>query len=114
MVSKQDIFSISDIKTRDVEVPEWNTTLKVASLSGKDRSALKELSDKLVKQGKDTEVLTWSVIFCAVDDNGKRIFDFADFDKLHEKSAMAIDRISKAALIVNGFAQESIDEAKKN
>jgi hypothetical protein len=111
---KDIILAAPDIRTRKVDVPEWNCTLHVKNMTGTERTKFRTLSDKLEKDGKSNDADTWLVVYSASDEAGNRVFADSDFAALNNKDASILTRIAKEALIVNGLVAEAVDIEKKD
>jgi hypothetical protein len=98
MSLRDKILALDDKKRVPVEVPEWGLTVWVQSMSGADRESFDELIVKAPQQ-------LWirSVVLCACDEKGERLFADSDTDALKTRSAAALERIAKAALAVSGL-----------
>lgn len=111
---KDKIFKAQDTKLEAVEVPEWNCTLYVKTLSGAERSKLRQISDTLTKSGRESEADTHLLILSACDEQGNKAFNDSDFAALNEKNASVITRVAMAAIRVNGLGADAVEDAKKN
>jgi len=49
-----------------------------------------------------------------VDENGKRLFRYADVEALGQKSAAALDRIFDVAMSLSGMRDEEVEELIEN
>lgn len=98
MTLREQILAKDDKKRVPVEVPEWGLTVWVQSMSGADRESFDELISKAPHQ-------LWirSVVMCACDEKGERLFSDADTAALKTRSAAALEHIAKAALAVSGL-----------
>lgn len=114
MSLKNKIISTADIKTAPVEVPEWDCTLFVKTLTGTERAAFFRKAEECRKNHAETDVVVHLVILTACDEHGVRLFNDADFAALSEKNVFAIDRVATAAGKLNGFDRDAVEDAKKN
>jgi len=98
MTLREQILAKDDKKRVPVEVPEWGLTVWVQSMSGADRESFDELISKAPHQ-------LWirSVVLCACEEDGTRLFPDSDTAALKTRSAAALERIAKAALAVSGL-----------
>lgn len=101
---RSEILAYFDVRKVEVEVPEWNTYLHVRTLTGLERSRLVKQLQEAEKRGADPSVLV--VIACACEPLGSLLFKPEDEAVLMGKSSLALDRVAKAAMAVNGFGPD--------
>lgn len=128
-LGKDDILKAQDIETEEVEVPEWQGTVLVRALSGRERDAY-ELSciqerpllgpDGKPVRGQTESVKNWAnaraklVVRCLVDDDGNRLFADGEAGALGEKSAAAIDRLFDVATRLSRLSEADVEELAGN
>jgi hypothetical protein len=116
-LDKEAIFGISDLITQRVEVPQWGGYVLIRSLTTKERGRL-ELSIHERKGVNVTENLALlrsrMVMLSVVNEEGSRMFDDRDIERLEEKSAAAMDLIFTAAMRLSGISKSDVDELTKN
>jgi len=110
VLSKDQIFAADDLKTVEVDVPEWSGTVKLRTMSGGEReqyfrTLMKHKADDIPKN-----LFQVLVIICAVDDDGNQLFNMEDLPGLSKKNGAVLDRLTKAAGDLNGLTDQSIDE----
>lgn len=112
LIGKDDILAAQDIKTEDVDVPEWGGAVRVRVLSAADLlgfwEACRDEKGELVRSRVQPALLVRAV----VGEDGAPIFSEENIGALMAKSATAIGRIFSCARRLNGIGQE--DEATKN
>lgn len=112
ILGKDQILAAPDLKTTEVEVPEWGGTVRLRALSALDVSRFLEARDA------DGEVslkgLGTLVALSAVDEAGNRLFGASDVDALLGKSHAAVERLAREALALNGMHRDGAEEAEKN
>jgi hypothetical protein len=117
-LTRDQILEVSDLKTAVVEVPEWGGTVTVRTMTGADRDAFEQtlvVTDAKGVQTRDVSNLRVKLVaMTMVDDAGNLLFSEADIAPLAKKSAVALERIFKAANILNGTDDASEGEAVKN
>jgi len=116
MSLKDDILAIDDLDSKIITVEKWgNKKIMIQSITAEQRY---KLLDKCIddKGNVDlTKLNVYTVIACACDpETGKQIFDYADYGKLKNKNAGAIDKIVNAANKINGLGEIQIKESEKN
>lgn len=106
-MNREAILDLNDLKTCAVEVPEWQTTVYVRTLSVADVAAVRAHKD---------EVAATVALVCAAccDEEGKRLFQDQDTDRLRNKSWSVIERIAMKAMLHNALTPDAVEEAKKN
>lgn len=113
MLSRQAILDAQDLKTVDVDVPEWGDTIRLRMLSAAERFAVNEagtVDGKFDAARYQTAVIAAT----AVNEDGTRLFEDQDAYALAAKSSGAIERIFAAAAKLNGMGPKSTDDAEKN
>jgi hypothetical protein len=106
-----DILGFQDLRTKQVEVPQWGATLTIKEMG------LQE-GVKFAGMVRDTgETLTMTaeqiasiVAWCVIDDAGERVFSDADIPKLASKSQKALLFLYSEIVGLSG----SLEEAEKN
>lgn len=117
LLSKSAILAADDLKTEDVEVPEWGGTVRVRAFSGRERD---EFEASLVRgDGKDrkvdlTNMRARLVALTVVDETGQKLFTHDDVDLLGAKSGAALDRVFAVAQKLNGLSGADVEELTKN
>jgi len=117
MLTKEQILQADDLPVEVVDVPEWDGSVRVRTLTGTERDAFEASITK--KRGDSVEVnmINLRAKLCAmamIDDDGNRYFSDADVVELGKKSASVLDRIFTVAQKLNGFGQADIKELAKN
>jgi hypothetical protein len=108
-LSAKEILDVVDVKTVEVDVPEWNGSVTIRSLSAEEAIDFHERS----KTDKSKAAIRLLVI-CIIGDDGKPLFSEADVDALRKKSLKAINRIQDAALELNGLNKKDAKAEAKN
>jgi len=112
LLSRAAILTAADLKSEEVEVPEWGGAVRVQELTAGRRqdlfSAMAGLSDAERSRLFRRTVLQASL----VDETGACIFDESSIDMLLGKSAVVIDRVMAVALRLSGLGAEGEAAAK--
>ena len=117
LLSKTDILSADDLKTQDVAVPEWYGSVRIRSLTGRERDAFEA---GLVKgEGKERKVDMANmrarlVGLTVINEFGERLFTDDEVELLGAKSGAALDRVFSAAQRLNSLASEDVEQLTKN
>lgn len=108
----EDILSIDDRKTIEVEVPEWNCKLRLRAMTGTDRDKFEAHVTAGGQEGSMNVIGMRAKLIaaCIVDENGKRVLQDADEVKLGSKSAAVLDKLFTECMTLNGMSPE--DEKK--
>ena len=113
ILTKDQILEADDIRTQEVDVPEWGGRVIVKTLSGNERDQFEESilsGSKRDFKGVRAKLVALSV----VDKNGERLFTFEEANVLGEKSSRALDRVFGAAQRLSGFTQKDMEELTEN
>ena len=117
LLTRDAILQADDLPTEDVEVPEWGGTVRVRGLTGAERDAFE--ASIVEQRGKKTHfnmvnLRARLVALSVVDEDGKRVFSDSDVKALGHKSAVALQRVFKAAQRLSGLTAEDVEELAKN
>lgn len=118
LLNKEQILSAPDLTSEIVEVPEWGGQVRVRMLSALERDALFaeffDLEHERIRPERVARLRVHLAALTLVDDDGNRLFNDEEIEKLGLKSSAAIERISEAAMRLNGLSAEEMQELKKN
>lgn len=112
---REKILNAKDIKSEKVKIPEWDVTVEVRGLTGKQRARL--LQDAIGEDGKpDLERIYPELVILSTYDpeTGEQVFQPADRDALIEKSGAALEKIAQVAMRLSGLQPDALKEAEKN
>jgi len=110
---RERILAKDDSALEIVAVPEWDETVEVRSMTGKERSRV--MKEYMVDGELDMERLyPVLIIACTYDpDTGEQVFTPADTEALNKKNAGPLERVAQAALRVSGLAPGAVEAAGK-
>lgn len=116
-LSREAILAISDTQIETIDVPEWNTMVRVRGLTAAERDQFE--GEIVQRNGKDVRTNTKNirarlVVLSVVDADGTRLFTYHDIATLGEKSAKALDRIFSKAMELSGLRDEDVAELAEN
>lgn len=115
LLTRDEILAADDIKTEDIEVPEWGGSVRISVMSGtaRDRyeSSLVDVEGRYVAL---ENLRARFVSVCVVDDDGAMVFSTEDIEALGKKSADALDRVFKVASRLNGTGISGLEDTAKN
>lgn len=112
LLTKEQIQQADDRPTMEVEVPEWGGKVRLRVWSGPERERVEELIDNKQARRQCGRAIVASLSI--VDENGKRLFDESDIQRLAEKSGVALERVFSAACSLNAVGKAEIEELTKN
>jgi hypothetical protein len=112
-LSRDDILKAEDLRTEEVDVPEWGGTVLVRGLTGRERdeyegSVLEQRGSRLVPN--TANVRAKLAVKCVIDEDGNRVFADTDANALGEKSGAAIDRVFEVASRLSGLGDTDVKE----
>lgn len=114
LLNKDQILGADDLPTEDVEVPEWDGTVRVRGLTGTERDRFEFQVAAARKDGKQTDIRAAYAGRCMIDDNGKRLFEDKDLAALGRKSGAVLDRIFDVVRKLSGMTDEKLKEAAED
>ena len=117
LLTKAAILAAADLKTEDVDVPEWGGSVRVRSFTGRERDAFE--AGMVRGDGKDrkvdlTNMRARLVGLTVIDETGQRLFSDEEIDLLGAKSGAALDRVFAVAQKLNGLSSDDVEELAKN
>ena len=117
LLSKTAILTANDLKSEDVEVPEWGGAVRVRSFTGRERDAFE--ASMVRGDGRDrkvdlTNMRARLVGLTVIDETGQRLFTDEEVDLLGAKSGAALDRVFAIAQKLNGLSGTDVEELAKN
>ena len=115
LLTRDQILQAQDLKTQDIEVPEWGGTVRISMMTGRSR----DLYEAGLFKGKDNDsnydnLRAKYLSYCLVNEAGDLIFTMQDVVELGKKSAVALERVFEAANKLNGTSDEGMEELAKN
>ena len=117
LLSKTAILAANDLKSEDIEVPEWGGAVRVRSFTGRERDAFE--ASMVRGEGRDrkvdlTNMRARLVGLTVIDETGQRLFTDEEVDLLGAKSGAALDRVFAVAQKLNGLSGADVEELSKN
>jgi len=112
ILDRETILGADDAQTKCVAVPEWGGDVLVGTITGKQRDNF----EASMTGGKKTmaNIRARMVSIAARGEDGEPLFTTKDVEQLGEKSAAALDRVFTAALKLNAFSNDDVDELAGN
>lgn len=104
MKLRDKILAAPDIKSEKVYVPQWDVTVEVKGLTGRQRGLL--LQETIDKRGKvDMQALYPKLVVASTYDpeTGEQVFGDGDYDAVAGKSGGALEVITQVAMRLSGL-----------
>lgn len=113
ILTAEQIITATDTKHADVNVEEWGGTVRIRVLSGRERNALER--EATGADGKAPSLFRERLLVrCLCSEDGKPLFSTEQVSVLAEKNGVVLDRLFDAALRLNGFKKDTVEELAKN
>ena len=116
-LSKEEIWGVQDTQIEEIWIEEWNSYVRVKSLSAAERDAY----ENSLLQGKGAKkefnfanARAKLAARAVVDENGKRMFTDQEIQRLSQKSASALTKIWDKARELAGMTDEDVEELLGN
>lgn len=110
LLTKEQIFAAPDIKSIEVDVPEWGGSVKVKGMSAIDRIDFEKGQEGL----QPSEMILKLVLLTCVDENDNRLFADDDLKELQKKSPTAILKIFNESVKLNTLSDKVIEDKAEN
>lgn len=108
------ILAASDVKSEEVNVPEWGGIVRIAAMNGAARDEYRTALAG-AELGQHVSLFAATLLsLCCVDEAGNRLFDAADIPALRAKSTAALDALIVVAMRINGLGGSAVEDARKN
>lgn len=117
ILTKDQILSANDHRTIEVGVPEWGGTVRLRTMSGKERDSFEfaVATHKAPDGTVDIRGLkALLVAMCAVGEDGQLLFTKADVEALNQKSSEALEKVYTKAAYLCGIGEDTIKETEGN
>lgn len=109
LLNRSAVLGAVDVKTKDIDVPEWGGAVRVRTMT------LAERKEFARRAGEDEgSVGAWLVAKLVVDEAGGAMFKEEDIAALEGRNWHAMQAVVAAILDVNGMSEKAADEAIKN
>ena len=112
---REAILNANDIKTEEVNVPEWGGVVLVKALTGAEKDRYEQSVYNLKDGGVIyTNIRAKLVALSICGEDLKPIFESADIEALGQKSAAALNRVLEVAQKLSGLSAADVEELEKN
>jgi hypothetical protein len=110
-LTRDAILAAEDVKTEEVNVPEWGGSVLVRGMTGRERDEFE--ASMIVRAGGQTvpdirNGRAKLVARCVVGDDGQPLFTRDDVTALGEKSASALARVFDVASRLSGLTEDDV------
>ena len=117
LLTKGQLLERRELPVEEVEVPEWQGSVRVRGLTGGEADAF--MTSLLKRDGRsqfmDREHYCARLVArCLVDANGERLLTDAEAYVLSEQSAIPIQRLAAVAERLSGLQVGQVESAAKN
>lgn len=113
-LDRASILSANDLKTIDVEVPEWGGSVRVRALTGTARDMLGRSLVGADGKPDPTHYNIKLVALSLVGENGHPLFTLDDVQALGDKAAPVIDRLASEIEKLNHLGSDAVEAARGN
>lgn len=113
-LSRDGILGASDIKTQEVDVPEWGGSVLIKGMTGAERDAFEGGNRDGSGNQNLRNLRARFLVRCIVNENGTRVFADQDAAALGKKSSSALNRLWEAANDINGTSEAAVEETEGN
>jgi len=112
IISREAILAASDIRTVDVEVPEWGGTVRLRELTAAERDEFEQsVLTRRGGQGVDIRGMRARLVaMCAQKEDGTAMFTADDAAALSKKSGFVMDRLAAAALKLSKLTDQDVKD----
>jgi len=122
LLDAEAILGIDDLHIETVHVPEWNGSVRVRTLTAKERDDFEQsLLEKRGRGKNQTREMTFLnmrsklVVRCLMHPTeNSRLFRDDQAEQLGRKSGAAVDRLYDVAARLAGISEEDVDELVGN
>ena len=114
ILNRAAILAADDLAKETVAVPEWGGEVIISTMTGTARDAWEQSISSGDGKPNIANIRARLLSYCAVDEDGKRLFSEADVDALGTKSGAALDRCVRVAQRLNKITEEAVKESRGN
>lgn len=104
-LSKKAILEAKDIKTKEVDVPEWGGSVCIRVISGADR----DVFEQAYSEKKMDAFRTRFLVLTICDEAGERIFTNEEVEALNKKSSKVLNKLFDEAWEFNAFTPAAVE-----
>jgi hypothetical protein len=108
------ILDTDDMKFEIIQVPEWNFSVRIRSMSGEERDAFESSIAGEGKKMNTQNIRAKLVMLTVVNGKGERIFTREQIEALGKKSAAALNRVYEASAKLSAITKADVEDLAKN
>jgi len=115
ILTAEDIWGAKDIEERTVEIPQWGGAVRIRTLTKKqadEMQARATSTDRYTKQPVVDNDMLVALLF--VESMIEPQLTLEDYERLRERSAVAIALLQREILAASGLSQLAVSEADKS
>lgn len=114
ILTPDDIWAAQDIEERTVPVPQWGGAVRIRTFSKKQATDLTRKAQRKNRLGQveTDEDLLEALLF--VEGMIEPKITVEDYERLQEKSAVAVGLVLRAIMDASGLSDSAVTEAKKS
>ncbi len=119
LLTRAAIEKVSELKTEEVEVPEWGGSVRIRELTGSERDSYEAsiVGSKRTRRGREEtselnlrNIRARLVGMCLIGEDGARLYSDAEIGVLGAKSAAVLDRLFDACQRLSGISAADVKE----
>lgn len=103
--NKDDLFNSYTLSQDTVEVERWGGEVRVQEISAQTIEELRNIGE-----GKELKAACTIIIAGVIDEDGNKVFNKKDIDKLMQMSVSDLNTVSEAILKISGLNPAGDDE----
>ena len=107
------IKAAQDRPTKPIEIPEWDCTVHLRTLGGKERDLVETWTFE-VEKGLAPNFRARFALLVLGHEDGSRIFKDDELPVLEEKNGRVLELIRDEGMKFNGYTEDEIKEMEKN
>jgi hypothetical protein len=109
-----EIKAADDLKSEEVEVPEWGGKVIVRMMTGRERDAFEASVMLAGKKPNYDNLRARLVALTVIDEEGNRLFSEKDIEWLGQKSAAALEKIFDVSQRLNAIREQDVEDLLGN
>lgn len=114
LLSRDDVLGAGELRTRDVDCPEWGGTIRVREMTGAERDEFEQIALRVQEGMKVKDYRALLASWCAIDEEGNQLFKPGDVQKLSGMSSRPLDRIMDVVTELSEIGPEAKKRARAN